>query len=604
MSANRHGHSGELIRPEPPDHITTRILTGHDARTALADDTFLRGWQELYGFCPWATVNQSPDFCVPWYEVFERSFEPVMVTGTDVRGKRVGLLALACDVSTGELVSAGGAMSEYEVWIATPHAGNTFIEAALDVLRERFPNASLRFLILPPKSPLEWTATGRWSHYCALRTIARPLIEVGDGSKFRESLRKRGNKSRINRLKQVGELQLRQLSAPQELEAVLDEVFDFNNFRLAAFHSAPISPQYNQLQKGLYLRLMRVPRLLHATTLSAGDRLISAHIGVYNKEEVLLGILAFSPFFAKHSPGKLHLLMLGEELAREGIPVFDLTPGGEYKENFATHHDTAYVLTVFFNRRQCIRYKATRMAIDTAKNLFGGVGSARVNAKDMMKIARHKWTHFRISRFPAKASKSLRKSLWYTGEMRIYAMDIKAARHVPHPQSMRRDCIQDLLSYEAAEAWQPLMSQFLKQALESLGSGAHVYTHAKDGRLLHYAWLIERQTKSFLTEVGQANYLPPDCAVIANAYTHPLARGRGLFHASLCQMLHDAARIPDTKQIYIGVMADNAPSRHVIEKLGFVYQYSFFQWKRLGRKAHWSNAPRWATRPPESKPLH
>ena len=572
---------------------------------ALSDNNFLGEWRELYGICPWATVNQGPDYCVLWYEVFERSFEPVIVTGTDVSGKTVGLLALARDANTGELVSAGGAMSEYEVWIATPHAGNTFIEVALDALQEQFPNGSLQFLFLPPKSPLEWTATGRrWSQFCALRTISRPLMDIEDGSKFRELLCKKSNRYRIKQLKQAGEFQLRRLSTPQELEAVLDEIFDLSIFRLAAFHKAPISPQYTLLQKGLYLRLMGVPRLLHVTVLSAGDQLISAHIGVYNKEQVLLGILAFSPFFAKHSPGKLHLLMLGEELAKEGVPTLDLTPAGEYKENFATHHDTAYVLTVFFNRKQYLQYKATRKAIDTAKNILSAAGVTPADVKTMMGNARYKWTHFNIRRLFASVSNRLRKTLWYTGEMRIYAMDVKAARRLPHPQSMRRDCIRDLLSYEAAEAWQLPTSLFLKQAIEGLASGAHIYTHTKDGRLLHYGWLIERQTKSFLSEVGQANYLPPDSAVLADYYTHPLARGQGLFHASLYQMLHDAARIPDTKQIYIGVMADNAPSRHVIEKLGFVYQYSFFQGRRLARKAHWSNAPRWATMPPEGEPFH
>jgi len=287
MLANRRDHSEELNPPETFDlRITARIFTGHDARNALADNSFLREWRELYELCPWGTVNQSPDYCVPWYETYERLFVPVLVTGTDVSGKIVGLLPLALNVSTGELVSAGGEMSEYEVWIATPQANNTFIEAALDILRDKFPNGSLRFLFLPPQSPLEWTASGRrWSRNCALRAVTRPLMEIGDGSRVSKSLSKKSNKSRIKRLKRAGELRLRRLSTPQELEAVLDQIFDFGNFRLAAFREVSSSLENNLLQKDLYLRLMSVPRLLHATILTAGDQLISAHIGVYNKEQ-------------------------------------------------------------------------------------------------------------------------------------------------------------------------------------------------------------------------------------------------------------------------------------------------------------------------------
>jgi RimJ/RimL family protein N-acetyltransferase len=170
-------------------------------------------------------------------------------------------------------------------------------------------------------------------------------------------------------------------------------------------------------------------------------------------------------------------------------------------------------------------------------------------------------------------------------------MDPIAVPQLPKPLAMRRDCLADLLSYEPAEAWQPAKDEFLRQAAEGLESGAHIYTYAKDGRLLHYGWLIERQTESVLTEVGQTHYLPPSAAVLADFYTHPLARGRGLYQQSLSQMLHDAADIPGTRRIYIGVMADNGPSRHVIEKLGFVYQYSFFKRRRPTGTHRWSNAP-------------
>jgi hypothetical protein len=44
--------------------------------------------------------------------------------------------------------------------------------------------------------------------------------------------------------------------------------------------------------------MMAVPRLLHVTVLRVGDEIASSHIGVYNKDQVLLGMLNHSPFFA------------------------------------------------------------------------------------------------------------------------------------------------------------------------------------------------------------------------------------------------------------------------------------------------------------------
>lgn len=165
---------------------------------------------------------------------------------------------------------------------------------------------------------------------------------------------------------------------------------------------------------------------------------------------------------------------------------------------------------------------------------------------------------------------------------------------------MKRDFLPDLLAYQPAEAWQMRFSVFLKRVLKGLENGNHVYTRVEDGRLVHYGWLIERQQKSHISEVGHDFYLPPESAVLADFYTHPAARGKGLYQHSLRQMLHDAALIPGTKHIFIGVLADNGPSRHVIEKVGFEYRFSFFARTIGGKTKRWTNAPPEFTAPPDA----
>jgi CelD/BcsL family acetyltransferase involved in cellulose biosynthesis/RimJ/RimL family protein N-acetyltransferase len=577
---------------EPDSHIEIKLLLETAAHEALRDTAFQATWQRLYDLCPWGTVLQSPDFCLPWYELYSELYKPLLVTATDGDGNLVGLFTLALGKRHGEMVVAGAQMAEYQVWISTPEMGNRFIEAALDALRERFPGQSLRLLFLPSKAPLEWLAADRtWAKACHWRTISHPLMAISDGARFRDSLKKKSNKSRLNRLKQMGEVRLQRLTTAGELDAVLDEIYTLTHFRLAAFHRVEVPAQPDPLQRALYLRLIEAPRMVHATLLRAGAQIVAAHVGVYNRDEVLLGILAYSPFAAKHSPGKLHILLLGDELAKEGITTFDLTPGGEYKDNFATHADTAYVLNIFFSQKSHLRYKATRLAVDSSKKLFGAAGLTPEQVKDVIHRGRHKLARTKFSRLPQKVIGTMRKRMWYTGEMRIYAMEADAVAQLPNPRAMKRDCLEDLLAYEPAEGWQPPKDEFLRHTAEGLESGAHIYTYAEAGRLLHYGWLIERQTESVLTEVGQTNYMPPDAAVLADYYSHPLARGRGLYQKSLSQMLHDAAAIPGTRRIYIGVMADNGPSRHVIEKLGFVYQYSFFRQRRPTGTRLWSNAP-------------
>lgn len=582
--------------------INTEVLTGSNAQRALTSENFLETWQALYTSCSWATVFQSVEFCTLWYQNYKDDFSPLLVTGTDEDGNLIGLLALAVNAATEEIIAAGAHQAEYQVWIATFDAADTFIEAALDALQEHFPNRLLRFLFLPPRAPLGWLKKKRaWGGRCALRTIPRPLMEIGDGSKFKESLRKKSNKSRLNRLERMGDLQLKQITDPQELEAVFDQIITFSDFRLGAVHRVPVSYGRDPLKKAFYIRMLQVPRLLHATVLKIDGQVISAHVGQYDRDVVMLGVFTHSPLFAKYSPNKLHLLMLGVKLAEEGISVFDLTPGGEYKDRFATHFDHAYVLTVFFSRVPYLRYKAVRSVTETGKKLIAAANITPEQVKQVLERGRHKFEYIKVATLPIKASRILKKAAWHTSEMRVYSMDAAAVRHLPRPQLMNRDNLQDLLAYEITEAWQPTVHQFLNQALENLEGGMHVYTRVEDGRLLHYGWMNERPGKLFLSEVGQVLYFPPNSVTLGNSYTHPRARGRGLFRDAVSQMLHDAADIPGTEEIYIWVMADNRASRHVMEKLGFVYRYSFFQQRKLGRVIRWSDAPRSATTPPDDQ---
>src|SRR5262249_36227414 len=210
----------------------------------------------LYECCPWSTLLQSPDFCLPWYEIYRDLYAPLLVQAHNSRGELVGLFTLAVSEADGQLSVAGAGMAEYQVWISTPELGNLFIEAALDQLRDHFPGKSLRLLFLPSKAPMEWIAADRfWAKSCQLRTISHPLMSIGDGKEVRDTLQKKKIRYRFNRLKQeMGELKLLRLTTADELDAVMDEIYTFSNFRLAAFHKVDVQTQPDPRQRALYLR--------------------------------------------------------------------------------------------------------------------------------------------------------------------------------------------------------------------------------------------------------------------------------------------------------------------------------------------------------------
>jgi len=574
------------------------LLSGAEANTWIREEANRKRWKDLYSRCPWGTVCQSEEFVLPWYDAYHTQYTPIVVFSTGADGELAGLLTMAVANGSGELSVAAGGQAEYQTWLADPKDGNSFITGALQQLSEQFPHSTLRFLFLPPATPLDWLSSEPWAQRHEVRHFPRPLMSTTDGSVFTKSLRKKSNKSRLNRLARTGEVRLERITSPQQFDAVFDWGMTYGSFRHAAIHG--VSPGRDPLKKQFYLAMMALPRVMHVTVLRAGDEIASSHIGVYNKDQVILGMLAHAPFFAKHSPSKLHLLMLGEELAKEGITAFDLTPGGEYKDRFATHYDDTHVLTVFFNPRQRFKYNVQRKLIAGAKYGLQAAHITPERAKDAVAQINHKWALTKVSKLPPKVFNVARKRLWTTNEMRIYSYDVERARQLNVPQLMNRDCLPDLMAYQPAEAWQMRFSTFLSRVMSGLENGNHVYTRVEDGRLVHYGWLIERQQKSHLSEVGHDFYLPPESAVLADFYTHPAARGKGLYQHSLRQMVHDASVIPGTRHVFIGVLADNVPSRHVIEKVGFDYLFSFFARTAGGKTKRWSTAPPEFTTPPET----
>ena len=563
--------------------MNIEIIRAGAARSLLGDDDFLAQWSALMARCPWATAFQSPGFCASWYESYQDRFEPVLVASRRNDGTLEGLLCLAASRDGSALVAAGAHQAEYQVWLCAPEAANAFPLAAFSLIQASFPESILKFLYVPNGTPMDWTREPAIASRCQLTAHRRPLLVFGDGEKISAALRKPRRRSHLNSLKRLGPVELARLTEPAELEAIFDELIAHHDLRHAVAHDSAAFRD-DPSKKAFHLALMATPGLAHVTVLKVGDRLGSAQFNLCSANEVHTGVIAYHPMMAKQSPNVFHIYYLAQMLTREGFARLDLTPGDDpYKERFATEADEVGVLTLFptaAGRRRAARRQTARA---TAKRLLTAVGLTPERLGALMGAARRA----NPARAPAALARRGRDWVHRHHELRVYAID---ASRVPDmadpPDRVRRDQIGDLLQFEPAESWQSRRDLFAA-ALERFGNGEHLYSHAEAGRLLHYSWLIERQGRTLLNEVGQELDLPPDSAMLYDDYTDPGARGRGLQTESMRARLRDAARAPGTKAIFITVLADNGPSRHVIEKVGFEYQGSLFEEVRWGRVRRW-----------------
>ena len=257
--------------------MDVRLIDEGEARACLGSGEFAAAWDALHGACPWATGCQSAGFARAWYGSYAELYAPLLVVSEAPAGGVAGLLALGRERATGRLVNVGAHQAEYHCWIARSDDGDGFIRAALHRLRTESPGNALRFRYLPPGAPLRWLeGDGKLARLAEVQPVPRPLLQLADEERlFAERLRKKSNKSRLNRLRRSGgELAGAEITSEAELAEVIDEIaanYDHRQGEANAvrpFAEDPCKRDFN-------LRLLR-EGVLHGYVLRAGPRFVSA----------------------------------------------------------------------------------------------------------------------------------------------------------------------------------------------------------------------------------------------------------------------------------------------------------------------------------------
>jgi hypothetical protein len=132
---------------------------------------------------------------------------------------------------------------------------------------------------------------------------------------------------------------------------------------------------------------------------------------------------------------------------------------------------------------------------------------------------------------------------------------------------LKVNCIPDLLLYRQAAKNQNSRTAFLKHALDRLEAGDRSYTLARDGVLLHCAWLGAAQPTAARLLPADVP-CPPNAYVLYGDYTHPDAGIPDLCDLSIAQRLRAAADLPNVDAILVAARSGTAPSGRLIEHAG------------------------------------
>jgi CelD/BcsL family acetyltransferase involved in cellulose biosynthesis/RimJ/RimL family protein N-acetyltransferase len=517
-------------------------------------------WDALYLTCQSQNVFLSRPFAQTWYEHYKQGWEPVLLIGESADGELLALTPLACSTGDAILTGAGAHQAEYQGWLCAPALHRELLTAGLDALFARYPRHRLELRYLADPSAIEAAEKDQRRRLEVARSY-RPVLDI-DRKQIKASQNKKGNKSKLNRLRRTGPLEFRRVHTADELEGVFDEVIEAYDFRQGGSHGVLPFAEDPQ-KKAFHLAWMRTaPEQLHVTCLIQHERPIATLIGVAGGSEIGLAIHCYLPQLAANSPGKLLIYETASALAEQGVQVLDLTPGGDpWKDKVASRTETVIELRAYRNAYQRLLAVAPERARAALRRSLKAAGLQPSKLREAIA---------RMRRLKAASVRDrLANLLPRTTDYLVYRFALENRNKPPQAFDVRVNSLSALidLAERLDEEGIQERQEFLAEAARRLENGNQSYVLLENGRPVHYRWLVPKQVKSRFSEVDYSYTYPEPGPVCFDSYTLPSGRGKGYSQAVLSQILYDLAHVKGERFAYTSVLADNGPSRHIIEKL-------------------------------------
>lgn len=465
--------------------IMLKLITGEGVLKLLKDPIFLKAWDSLYAACPWGTVFQSRLFVKSWYEIYAPEYNPIIVTayqGPDL----VGLLPCAHHKKNKVIVGAGLGTAEYQTWLAIPAFGEAFIKEALETIMKALPGYHINLYNVPPGSPMEWTETDTyWKQRSIVKLFKRPLMDLNDPEVFR-LFRKKQFREKTNRLKRLGNLKFEKITEESQFNSIIDELVIQSDFRKGAKFNLH-QFELDRFAKDFLMKLFSCG-ILHTTVLSLDGQTLSSIAAIYDKKWVhLAGLNTHTPLLAKHSPGLINFIMLGQLLQDEGMHFFDLTPGGDaYKERLATTHDYVYEL--------CIATPATiakrKFFEAPVINFIKAIAKANKQSPRQLKFEAVKIKDRLIKAARNGGLTHLSRKYILKGETKKWQVYKMQLTPIDSTIIVKANHIADLLLYKAERGIHTRWD-FLADAMSRFEIGQQLYTIRGENSLICCAWKSE-----------------------------------------------------------------------------------------------------------------
>ncbi|MEX2512319.1 MAG: GNAT family N-acetyltransferase [Cyclobacteriaceae bacterium] len=480
-----------------------RLVEGDAVLQLLEDPVFFERLSNLYEESTETTIFQSPGFIRSWYLIKISEFVPLIAIDQSNSSLEAAVFLAIKRESSGQIkkshakiVGLGEYDAEYQTWLVREGKEESFLSKAFDLILQNHPKCKLVFRFIPSAKSLTWLDENpKWNKLSVVQPYRRPLMQMSHPD-FRSVFKKRHLKAKYNRFVKAGKMEFEEITEINRFIEVYDEVMILYDFRQGAlFNKTPSTS--NPLRRPLFISLFE-QNILQVSVLKLDDVITSCIIGMKSKIWVhLSGLVTYSPFYSKHSPGLVHLFVLGKYLEKQGFEYFDLTPGDDgYKERMASNADEVYELTIckdpVFKSKRKLRKKLHAFLLSK------GIRPMTFNVK-------------------VQLSKHLIKLKLNHLKNRIFLSMGHQSGSTSESIQLEKNNIQHLLAYDdhlGTSRW-----DFLSDAFKRVEAGEICLSWAEERRLLVSIWFQEINDKTNKNEDEPA-------FIHKGTYIHPKALSR------------------------------------------------------------------------------
>ncbi len=464
--------------------MNLKILRRDESLAIIKDDSFIAEWKSLAKASKEFTLIQEPDLVVSWYQAYQDQYDPLMVVATGDYENIVGILPLAISLDDGGLSHAGHGQAEYNGWIVKQEIEEDFLVQSLILLKQECNLSKWDWGWLPPHANTDWLQSEKLTAqgiYVNLGHCELPVYDLSDTDRIAKIKKSKSTKSKINRLKRVGDLKIERITDSARAKEVFGDLKKISNFRnLAVYDNMPFVGE-NSNKENWHLDHLDGSGGVHFTVLWQGDEFLACNFGFCSDDTVIIGLFTYNPVQGAHSPGNVFLIELIDFITNEGFKTLDLSPGGDpYKERFCNKHITLTKPVFCFS-------KVSKYKNDTITYVKNKV-KEKYSYRDIIGFKTN--LKKRVNEFRKNANNEYELLKFTSKDQSVSKIEVACQK------------FDDLLLYKESNGHKK-RSEVVFSSLKNFERGDFLYTLVQDDALVFYSWVSVSSKKHWNSNLNE-----------------------------------------------------------------------------------------------------